>query len=115
MKRQLFLSAVCMLLPAALAAQAPRIDPALMNGTWQIMTVKNTATGEVDSIFKKRTMWTQYSGGRWTYIWTYVNRRANTQYEQVWNGMTQMFWASGGEYWVPPKTTEMFYTNVLSI
>ncbi len=113
MKRLLLLSATFLLLPASLAAQAPsRIDPALMTGTWQIMTVKNTATGEVDSIFKKRTMWTQYTGARWTYIWTDVNRPMDTR---VWNGTTQMFWASGGEYWVPKNTTEMFYTNVVSI
>jgi hypothetical protein len=114
--RLLFLSAVCALPAARLRAQKqPRIAPELMAGTWQIMSVKNLATGDVDSIAKRRTMWTQYTNTRWTYIWTEVNRRALTQYAQVWNGAMQVFWASGGEYWMPAGAREMFYTNVLSI
>jgi hypothetical protein len=115
MRLPLFLSVACMLVPAAAGAQVMRIAPQAMSGTWQIMTVKNLTTGEVDSIAKRRTMWTQYTNARWTYIWTDVSRRAATQYAWVWNGPSQVFWASGGEYWMPDAAHDMFYTNVLSI
>src|SRR5438132_11812472 len=99
---------------AATATDArAQISPQAMSGTWQIMSVKNLATGAVDSIAQRRTMWTQYTNTRWTYIWTDVNRRAQSRYEQVWNGANQVFWASGGEYWLTSR--DMFYTNVLSI
>jgi hypothetical protein len=72
-------------------------------------------------------MWTHYTRSRWTYIWTDVNRRAQPEAgpgasvaervartnANVWNGTNQLFWASGGEYWMAGP--EMYYTNVLSI
>src|SRR6478735_5416008 len=62
-----------LILPLAWAcAAAPNpqtIDRAKLTGTWQIMTSKNLKTGEVDSIFKRRLLWTQYTGSHWTYIY----------------------------------------------
>lgn len=119
--RILLINAVIAVAARTAHAQAPSL-PRGISGVWQIISVRNLATGAVDSVAQRRTMWTQYTGSRWTYIWTDVNRRAQPQssaqriartYANVWSGGTQLFWGSGGEYWMAGP--EMFYTNVLSI
>src|SRR5215472_7564950 len=98
-------------------------------GTWQIMTVKNLKTGEVDSIFQRRTLWTQYTSKMWTYVYMDTGRvgrrpaelarlssdaRWRENYEKMWDGAGQWrFWGSGGTYWLDGD--RMFYTNLISI
>jgi hypothetical protein len=100
------------------------------------MTVKNLKTGEVDSIFKRRTLWTQYTRSHWTYIYADTGRREPTaaefaklspdqrrkaNYGKMFNETGQpgsptggwRFWASGGSYWLDGNTFR--YTNLLSI
>src|SRR5215471_3715776 len=62
-------------------SSAGTIDPSKLTGTWQIMTVKNLKSGEVDSIFKRRTLWTQYTRSHWTYIYADSGRREPTAAE----------------------------------
>src|SRR5258705_13510076 len=97
-------------------AQGARIDHQKFMGTWQIMTVKNLKTGEVDSIFKRRTLWTQYTSRNWTYVYMDTGRVGRSQaelaklppaarrtenYNKVWNAAGQWrFWGSGGTYWL---------------
>jgi hypothetical protein len=98
-------------------------------GTWQIMTVKNLKTGEVDSIFKRRTAWTQYTSSNWTYVYMDTGRVGRSQaelaklpsaarrtenYNKMWNAAGQWrFWGSGGTYWLDGD--RMLYTNLISI
>ena len=64
-------------------AQRPAgtIDHDKLTGTWQIMTSKNLKTGEVDSTFKRRLLWTQYTRGNWTYIYADSGRSEPTAAE----------------------------------
>ena len=98
-------------------------------GTWQIMTVKDLKTGQVDSIFKRRTVWTQYTGRNWTYVYMDTGRvgrkpaefaklapaaKWKENYAKMWNDAGQWrFWGSGGTYWLDGN--RMFYTNLVSI
>ncbi|MBI4503573.1 MAG: hypothetical protein HY700_20725 [Gemmatimonadetes bacterium] len=98
-------------------------------GTWQIMTVKNLKTGEVDSVFKRRLLWTQYTTTQWTYLYMDTGRvgrnpaesarlsaeaRRKENYDKMWNEAGQWrFWGSGGTYWLDGD--RMFYANLISI
>jgi hypothetical protein len=112
--------------PAVATAQ---IDARNLQGTWQIMTVRDVATGVVDSIAKRRTMWTHYGERYWTYIWMENGRavtrpealatlpdaeRRRVNYAKIWNDSDQIrFWSAGGLYWL--DGARMHYTNLLSI
>ena len=105
------------------------IDHQMLQGTWQIMTVTNLATGEVDSTANRRTVWTQYTGSHWTYVWMGGERVGSTPAEfaplspreksaenraKMWDAEGQWrFWGSGGTYWLDGN--RMYYTNVISI
>ena len=115
-------AAACLPLALALGAarataqQAPdaAIQPARMPGTWQVVAVRNLATGEVDSVAKRRTMWLMVTASRWTYVWMDHARAVTTadhlarlspsarrrvNYAKIWDERDQpRFWASGGEY-----------------
>ena len=111
------------------AEQAPEIDHAKLQGVWQIMTIENLETGEVDSIGNRRTIWTQYTDSHWTYVWMGPGREGSTpadfaqlspavQYEEnqakMWDQDGQgRFWGSGGTYSLDGDRME--YTNVISI
>ena len=115
---------------------AGTIDREKLTGTWQIMTSKNLKTGEVDSIFKRRLLWTQYTRAHWTYIYADSGRKEPTaaefarlspearrkaNYAKMFNESGQpgaatggwRFWSSGGNYWLDGNT--FYYTNLLSI
>src|SRR4051812_9885662 len=99
-------------------AQKTTIDHNRFMGTWQIMTVKNLKTGEVDSIFKRRLMWTQYTRSTWTYVYSDTGRtgpsagrlanmtpedRKKANYGKIFNQTSATgptagwrFWGSGG-------------------
>jgi hypothetical protein len=119
-------------------AQRPAgtIDHDKLTGTWQIMTSKNLKTGEVDSTFKRRLLWTQYTRSHWTYIYADSGRsepaaaefakmtpdaRRKANYAKMFTttapagGATGgwRFWSSGGNYWLDGNT--FYYTNLLSI
>ena len=114
----------------------PRIDHQKFMGTWQIMTVKNLKTGEVDSIFKRRLLWTQYTRSTWTYVYSDTGRtgptpaelarlspaaRKKANYDKMFTAGGQpgaptagwRFWGSGGSYWLDGD--KMYYTNLISI
>jgi hypothetical protein len=125
----LALLAPVLILARAVSREAPSVDHQKFMGTWQIMTVKNLKTGEVDSIFKRRTLWTQYTSRTWTYVYMDTGRvgrkpaelaklssdaRWRENYEKMWDGTGQWrFWGSGGTYWFDGN--RMFYTNLISI
>jgi hypothetical protein len=85
-----------------------------MPGTWQVVAVRNLATGEVDSVATRRTMWLMVTSSRWTYVWMEHGRavtstdrlarlspaaRRRVNYAKIWDERDQpRFWASGGEY-----------------
>lgn len=110
------LSLALVLAPAAVPAQgaAPAIQPAEMPGTWQVVAIRNLATGEVDSIAARRTMWLMVTSSRWTYVWMDNGRavtsadsllrlppaaRRRVNYAKIWDEQDQpRFWASGGAY-----------------
>ncbi len=111
------------------AEQATEIDHAKLQGVWQIMTIEDLETGEVDSIANYRTIWTQYTDSHWTYVWMGPGREGSTPAEfaqlspeqqhaenqaKMWdeNGEWR-FWGSGGEYWLDGD--QMRYTNIVSI
>jgi hypothetical protein len=91
-----------------------RIDPSLLKGVWQIMSVRNLSTGEVDEIARRQTIWFQVSDSVWTYIVTDKDRtniapdslaklaagaRRAANYAKIWNDAGQTrFWASAGTY-----------------
>ncbi len=92
----------------------PAIQPAQMPGTWQVVAIRNLATGEVDSVAARRTMWLMATSARWTYVWMDHGRavtsadslarlspadRGRVNYAKIWDERDQpRFWASGGEY-----------------
>jgi len=116
-------------LACAVSREAPSVDHQKFMGTWQIMTVKNLKTGEVDSISKRRTLWTQYTARTWTYVYLDTGRvgrkpadmarlspeaRWRENYSKMWDSAGQWrFWGSGGTYWFDGD--RMFYTNLISI
>ena len=107
----------------------PSIDPRDLQGTWQIMSIKNLETGEVDEIAKRRTIWFQVTERHWTYIWMDLDRdvvkpkelaelseddQIKTNYTKIWNHENEpRFWASGGTYKV--EDNKFVYTDLLSI
>ncbi len=111
------------------SAQPAQIDKAKLHGVWQIMTVRNLETGEVDSIANDRTIWTHYTDSHWTYVWMDAGREGTTPAEfaaltpeaQHAENRAKMlddegewrFWGSGGEWWLDGDM--MGYTNVVSI
>ena len=96
--------------------QPAQIDKAKLHGVWQIMTVRNLETGEVDSIANQRTIWTHYTDSHWTYVWMDAGREGSTPAEfaaltpdaQHAENRAKMldadgewrFWGSGGEWWL---------------
>lgn len=108
----LLLAAAVALLPHAARAQA--IDPAEMPGTWSVIAIRNVATGEVDSISQRRTIWLMVTLSHWSYVWMDHGRpvttadslaalppdeRRRVNYAKIWDERDQpRFWASGGEY-----------------
>ncbi len=114
--------------PAPSLAQRA-LDPRDLLGTWQIMTVKDLTTGAVDSLFKRRTIWTQYTRTHWTYVWMDSGRKVTTpqelaalspaarhddKYRTMYDVNHQLrFWGSGGSYRL--EGNRMHYTNLLSI
>ena len=125
-----------LMLSCARAEPRAGIDHDKFMGTWQIMTVKNLKTGEVDSIFKRRLLWTQYTRSNWTYVYMDSGRsgptraefgklpleaRRKANYAKMWNQAGQpgaptagwRFWGSGGTYWLDGDT--FYYTNLISI
>ncbi len=113
----------------ASTSAAPEINPEDLLGTWQIMSIKNLTTGEVDEIAKRRTIWFQVTKSHWTYIWMDLDRkviqpqelaqlsndaRTTTNYSKIWNAENQpRFWASGGTYKI--EDSNFVYTDLLSI
>src|SRR5215510_8054357 len=101
---------------AASPAKDGSFDPRALQGTWQIMTVKDLKTGAVDSIFKRRTVWTQYTAKNWTYVYMDTGRvgskpadfaklsaaaKLKENSAKMWNDAGQWrFWGSGGTYWL---------------
>lgn len=95
-------------------AIAQSIDPAEMPGTWAVVAIRNVATGEVDSISTRRTMWLMVTSSHWTYVWMDHGRpvitadslakltpeaRQRVNYAKIWDERDQpRFWASGGQY-----------------
>ena len=85
-----------------------------MPGTWTVVAIRNLATGEVDSISTRRTMWLMVTSSHWTYVWMDHGRpvttidsmaalapaaRRDVHYAKIWDERDQpRFWASGGEY-----------------
>jgi hypothetical protein len=116
---------------AGLAATSEReaFDPEDLQGTWQIMSIKNLKTGEVDEIAKRRTIWFQVTKTHWTYIWMDLDRkvvtpeelaklpeeaRVKTNYTKIWNQEHEpRFWASGGTYKI--EDGNFVYIDLLSI
>jgi len=102
---------------------------AMIQGVWQLMTIENMDTGEMDRIADRRTIWTQYTDSYWTYVWMGPGREGSTppdfaqlspdeQYQEnrtkMWDEDEQWrFWGSGGTYEL--DDTRMDYTNVVSI
>lgn len=115
--------------PPDQSTQTARIDKAKLHGVWQIMTIENLETGEVDSIANYRTIWTHYTDSHWTYVWMGAGRDGSTPAEfaqlspeaQHAENQAKMlddegewrFWGSGGEWWLDGDV--MGYTNVVSI
>jgi hypothetical protein len=111
---------------------APR-NADLLKGMWQIMSVKNLSTGEVDEIAQRQTIWYQLSDSTWTYIVTDKDRRNTTpaelaalspeermrrNYEKIWEPVARStakgatdgtrYWASGGKYHVSGDTIKIW-------
>ena len=96
--------------------QPTAIDKAKLHGVWQIMTIENLETGEVDSVANYRTIWTHYTDSHWTYVWMDAGREGSTPEEfaglapeaQHAENRAKMlddegewrFWGSGGEWWL---------------
>ena len=123
----LFTLAGCAM-PAEEAADSPSTHT-MLQGVWQLMTIENLETGEVDRIGDRRTIWTQYTDSFWTYVWMDPGREGSTpadfaqltadeQYREnrakQWDESEQWrFWGSGGTYELDGN--RMDYTNVVSI
>ncbi len=115
--------------PPDQTARSAQIDKAQLHGVWQIMTIENLETGEVDSVANYRTIWTHYTDSHWTYVWMDAGREGSTPDEfaqlspeaQHAENRAKMlddegewrFWGSGGEWWLDGDV--MGYTNVVSI
>ncbi len=116
--------------PAGQGTDEPaQIDKAKLHGVWQIMTIENLETGEVDSVANYRTIWTHYTDSHWTYVWMDAGREGSTPEQfaelspdaQHAENRAKMlddegewrFWGSGGEWWLDGDV--MGYTNVVSI
>ncbi|MBI4421769.1 MAG: hypothetical protein HY560_13165 [Gemmatimonadetes bacterium] len=96
------------------AEGAARLDPRLLQGTWQVMSVRNTRTGEVEQVAQRRVNWFHLTGRHWTYVWMTKDRpvvtpdelarlapedRMLANYRKVWDDQHRpVFWASGGTY-----------------
>ena len=112
MARRAVIAFLLALLPHAATAQT--IDPGEIRGTWTVVAIRNLATGEVDSIGARRTIWLMVTSSHWTYVWMDHGRAVTTadslaalspeerrrvNYAKIWDERDQpRFWASGGEY-----------------
>ena len=123
------LAATIVVLWLARTSAQPNFNPEDLQGTWQIMSIKNLKTGEVDEIAKRRTIWFQVTKSHWTYIWMDLDRKViqpeelarlpkdtqtSTNYRKIWGEENQpRFWASGGSYKI--EDNKFVYTDLLSI
>ena len=123
------LAATIVVLWLAPTSAQPNFNPEDLQGTWQIMSIKNLKTGEVDEIAKRRTIWFQVTKSHWTYIWMDLDRKViqpeelarlpkdtqtSTNYRKIWGEENQpRFWASGGSYKI--EDNKFVYTDLLSI
>jgi hypothetical protein len=87
---------------------------ALIVGNWQVMTRRNTKTGEVENVAQKRANWFHVTQNHWTFVWMTKDRRNLTpdelaklpptqqgteRYAKIWDDSGRaVFWASAGTY-----------------
>ncbi len=106
-----------------------QIDLKKLQGSWQVISVKNLRTGAVDTIANRRLIWTQYGHHYWSYMYADLDRtvtqmadliklpadeRVKADYAKIWDDAGQIrFWAAGGIYWL--VGTDRHYTNMVSI
>lgn len=130
-QRETFERRISHLTPSAPGRTPSSAD--LLKGMWQIMSVRNLSTGEVDNIAQRQTIWYQLSDSTWTYIVTDKDRRNTTpaelaalspaermrrNYEKIWDPAVRStaqsatggtrYWASAGKYHVAGDTLKIW-------
>lgn len=125
MKRMLLLLATL----SVSAAPAPAIDPADLQGTWQLVSVRDLRTGEVDEVETHRRLWLHVTRRHWTYVWADLDRpvvspealarltpeeRRARNYDKIWDARDRpRFWGAGGGYTIDGN--RFVYTGAISI
>jgi hypothetical protein len=111
------------------AAPVAQINPADLQGTWQLVSVRDMKTGTLDQVEKSRTLWLQVTKSHWTYVWADLDRkvlkpeelarlapeqRRAENYSKIWDAFDRpRFWGAGGGYTI--EGNRFVYTGKVSI
>lgn len=108
---------------------AAQINPADLQGTWQLVSVRDLKTGAIDQVEKRQTLWLQVTKSHWTYVWANLDRTVITpeelaklapeqrkaeNYSKIWDTSDRpRFWGAGGGYTI--EGNRFVYTGTISI